>query len=70
MRAPDFSVTAFDEAIFAAQLHVDDFAFDALHAARLGIATQVLRVQAGVEVIGVGDVRQRRTRAAHRWRRT
>ena len=55
MRAPLFSVTRFDEAVFAAQRHVDDLAFDALDAARLGIAPQVVRVEAGVEVIGVGD---------------
>ena len=39
-----------------ARSDVDDLAFDALHAARLGVAAQVPRVQAGVEVVGVGDV--------------
>ena len=60
----------FDEAVFAAQLHVDDFAFDALDAARLGVAAQVLRVEAGIEVIGVGDAATAASPPARRWRRT
>ncbi len=41
---------------------LDDPAFETLDAARLGIAAQVLRVQPCIEVIGIGDVRQRRVR--------
>jgi hypothetical protein len=44
-----------DEAVLGAQLHLDDPALDSLHAARLGIAAQILRIQSGVEVIGVRD---------------
>ena len=42
------------------QRHLLDAALQPCDAARLGITPQVARVQAGVEVVGVGDVVQRR----------
>ncbi len=56
----------FDEAVRGAQAHVDDLALDALDATRLGVTSQVLRVQTGVEVIRIRDLRQRRALAARR----
>ena len=50
----------FDEAIGAAQLDVDNLAFDTPHTLGLGTLTQILRVKAGIEMEGVRDVRQRR----------
>ena len=56
---PGFQRHGFDEAIGAAQRYVDDLALDAFHATRFGVAAQVLGVQPGVEVVGVGHLRQR-----------
>ena len=44
------------------QLHVDDLAFRALHAERLGETAQIARVEAGVEMEGMEDVGERRVR--------
>jgi hypothetical protein len=52
----------FDEAVVGALVHLADLAFDALHAALLRQFAQEARVQGGVEVVGVGDVGQRRIR--------
>ena len=50
----------FNEAVFAAQCVVADLALDAAHATRLRISTQETGIQPGVEMVGVGDVGQRR----------
>ena len=52
-----------DETALGILLDADHLAFGAHNAARLGVAAQEARVEAGVEVVGVGDVRQRRVRA-------
>src|SRR6185437_714859 len=43
-----------DESIRAADRHVADVTFGALHAPRLGIATQIAREAPGIEVQGIG----------------
>jgi hypothetical protein len=50
-----------DEAIVRAHYGLRDLALGALHAALLGVAAQNFAYRAGVEMIGVGDIRQRRT---------
>ena len=52
-----FELHRFDPAIRAAQLHVDDLAVGALHAARFGEAAQIGRIQRGVELEGVAERR-------------
>ena len=54
----------FDEAVLAAQDRVDDLALGTHDAELLGVAAQVARVQAGIEMEGVEDVGQRRVRLA------
>ena len=56
------------EAVAAVLFNTDDPAFGAAHAACFGEAPKVLRIQARVEVKGVGDGRQRRVRRVHRAR--
>jgi hypothetical protein len=55
-----------DEAVERPLLHLDDLALLAHHAARLGVLAQELRIEAGVEVEGVGDVRKRRVAGVDR----
>jgi hypothetical protein len=58
--APAFHHHRLDETVLAAQHVVDHLALDPLHPARLCVLAQVARVQRCVEVVGVGDVGQRR----------
>jgi hypothetical protein len=51
-----------DEAILGAQLHAQHLALDARDAARLGVGTQILRIQAGIEMQRVGEARQDQAR--------
>ena len=51
-----------DVALTLTQLDVDDAALDPLHAPRLAVAAQVAGVERGIEMEGIGDLRQRRLR--------
>src|SRR6185437_9509411 len=55
-----FQYHRLDETVVAAQLHIDDRAFGTTHPQILRITTQQPPVQARVEMVGVGDVGQRR----------
>ena len=48
-----------DVAAVAVHRHVDDLAFDARHAVGFGAPAQEARIEAGVEMEGVGQLRQR-----------
>ncbi len=56
------------EAVLAAQGHVQDLALGARDAARLGIGPQVLGVEGRIELIGVGKGRAQRARVRRRRR--
>ena len=51
---------ALDEATIPAAMHRDDLAFDPPRALRLRALAQEPRVEHGVEMVGVGNLRQRR----------
>ena len=58
---------ALDEAVLAALRDVDDLAFDPLCAVSLGELAQEARIENRIEMIGVGDLRERGIGAERRW---
>lgn len=55
-------VDALDKPVVGAKAYVADGAFDPADVARLGIAAQELGVERGIEMIGISDMRQHRSR--------
>src|SRR5271154_2082168 len=58
-----------DKPVIAAEFDVDNLAFEARDASRLGKFTQKPRVQAGVEMKGIGHSRKNRSRVVARPRK-
>ena len=55
-----FQLDAFDETALCVVIDADDLALDPLRALRFRALAQEARIETGIEVVGVGNLRERR----------